>query len=153
MQMYLGKMKSTVVVSTTRKHQRTVLLTAAVSGVLAVVLGTFGAHLFKDRITPQEYLNYEKAVQYHYYYTLFVFGIGVLMGQLLDSKFFFSSVVWFVLGIIFFSGSLYFINTKSVLGVDIPPFVYIITPIGGMCFIMGWIWLIVSVITKKPINV
>ena len=95
---------------------------------LAVVFGAFGAHGLRDRLDPYSMGVYEKAVFYH-----FIHALGVLLGAR------FPLVCWLLLaGIVFFSGSLYLlaVTGNRALGA--------ITPIGGVCFIAGWIALAVK---------
>ena len=112
---------------------------AALSGMLAVALGAFGAHALKQKLTTNGYLaTFETAVSYQFYHTLALLGIGIL-----SMKYPSSMIQWagnsMVLGIIIFSGSLYglcFTGTKW-LGA--------ITPIGGLGFIAGWILLFMAI--------
>jgi uncharacterized membrane protein YgdD (TMEM256/DUF423 family) len=150
--MYLGGVKTDSDLSTIKKEQRTILLTAAVFGLLGVLLGTFGAHGVQQKVSTYDYKNYEKGVQYHYYFTTMLFVLGLLTGQLRNTKGLFVSFVLFSVGILLFSGSLYFIATRNVHEINFPGFVYLVTPMGGFCFMLGWIWLIVTLARLKTTN-
>lgn len=106
---------------------------------LAVGMGAFGAHGLRERLDAYSMSVYEKAVFYH-----FVHALGILIVSLLAraNAITFSGqarVAWLLLiGIVVFSGSLY---ALAISGVRI---LGAITPIGGLAFIAGWIWLIVE---------
>ncbi len=106
---------------------------AAALCFLAVGLGAFGAHALKDTLQNSGMLEvWSKAVLYHFLHAIALFVLA-LHGAA-------NRVSWFLImaGIVFFSGSLYALaltNTRW-LGA--------ITPIGGLCFLAGWAWLIIS---------
>ncbi len=99
----------------------------------AVALGAFGAHGLKDRLDPYALSVYEKAVFYH-----FVHALGMLLvvclcsSQLLSSSAVNKVALCLLLGILFFSGSLY------VLAISGLKWLGAITPIGGLLFIVAW---------------
>ncbi len=106
------------------------LATSAISGFLAVALGAFGAHALKQRLSADMLAVYETAVQYHFYHTLALLAVAVLMvGGAQGLK---VSAVLFLVGTVIFSGSLYALALSGVkiLGA--------ITPIGGLCLLAGW---------------
>lgn len=123
-------------------NQRNTLLTGAAVGCIAVLVGAFGAHALKETLSATGRIDtYELAVKYQFYHALALLLTGLLMGQF-NSKFLRYSAVTFSLGIVFFSGSLYILSLtgQKILGA--------ITPIGGLLFIAGWVFLIIGV-TKK----
>ena len=106
------------------------LAASAISGFLAVALGAFGAHALKQRLSADMLAVYETAVQYHFYHTLALLAVAVLMvngvqGLKLGG-------VLFLVGTVIFSGSLYALALSGVkiLGA--------VTPIGGLCLLAGW---------------
>ena len=105
---------------------------AGVLGALGVMLGAFGAHGLEDKVTPERIVVWETAARYH---MLHVLALGLVAAHPSQPR-------WagglFVAGILFFSGSLYMLVLldKGWLGA--------ITPIGGVCFIAGWIALALS---------
>ncbi len=108
---------------------------AAVSGGLAVVLGAFGAHGLKPFLDAYQVDIYNKAVLYHFIHTVAIL-IALSGTNTLAKK---SSIAFFV-GIIFFSGSLYLLATAHLTGISkavLGP----VTPLGGLCFIAGWLML------------
>jgi uncharacterized membrane protein YgdD (TMEM256/DUF423 family) len=119
--------------------QRTTLLTAAFIGVLTVILGASGAHALKPTLVELGKLDtYELANRYQFYHVLALLATGILM-NFYNGKRLGYAALFFLLGIVLFSGSLYglcFIKLK-VLGP--------LTPIGGVFFILGWVFLAASV--------
>lgn len=113
-----------------------VLTAAAVSGLIAVILGAFGAHVLKGIISPEMLETYKTGVQYQFYHTSALLAAGILM-IFNQSKALKWSAYLFILGMILFSGSLYVlaISGVKVLG--------IITPFGGITWIAAWILLII----------
>ncbi len=109
-----------------------VLVIAAISGALAVMLGAFGAHGLKKIISQDMLTIYQTGVQYQFYHTFALLIVSILM-QFGKSKALKWSAYLFMAGIVLFSGSLY---TLSITGIKT---LGAITPIGGVAFIAGWI--------------
>ena len=124
--------------------QKTFGIIASLYGLFAVIMGAFGAHALKDKLDAYQHTIFEKAVSYQFYHVAVLFAVSFLLsGQskntLIYSGWFFTS------GILFFSGSLYLLATRSLLGLDaLTPFLGPITPIGGLCLIIGWTLLLIS---------
>ncbi len=121
---------------------------AAFNGLLAVVLGAFGAHALKARLTTEMLSTYETAVQYHFYHSLALLAVGILAYQLPNSRLLTGSGIAFSIGIVLFSGSLYLLATTTLRYIGAFP-VGIITPLGGLCFIAGWALLLATSFTLK----
>ena len=101
---------------------------AGVALALAVILGAFGAHALKGRLDADALGIWEKAVLYH-----FIHAMGILIASRIPRT---DAVNWLLLaGIVLFSGSLYLLATTDVR------FLGAITPLGGLCFIAGWLLL------------
>jgi uncharacterized membrane protein YgdD (TMEM256/DUF423 family) len=114
-----------------------IIQTAAVFGVLAVSLGAFGAHGLAPLLEKSGRIaTFETAVSYHFYHTLALLLTGLLTGHFQDIKAFSQAAWLFIAGILIFSGSLYVLSLTgiTILGA--------ITPLGGVAFIMGWVWLL-----------
>lgn len=116
---------------------------AAINGALAVMIGAFGAHALKARLTPELLSVYETGVQYHFWHTLALLAVGLLAFQLPDSRALMASGIAFIIGIILFSGSLYLLASTDIRQLGFMP-VGLITPFGGMSFIIGWLLLLIS---------
>ena len=100
-----------------------------------MAIGAFGAHAFKPSLIAMGRVDtYELAVRYQFFHTLAMLGIGVLMTQL-PVRFLKLSALFFLGGIVFFSGSLYVLcfTGLTVFGA--------VTPFGGLLFIAGWVML------------
>ena len=115
---------------------KSILTIAALSGLLAVVLGAFGAHALKKMISPEMLEVYKTGVQYQFYHTFALLAVGVLM-YFNTSKALKWSGYLFVLGILLFSGSLYVMTIAGIKALGI------ITPFGGMVWIAAWFLLMV----------
>jgi uncharacterized membrane protein YgdD (TMEM256/DUF423 family) len=116
--------------------KRTTLLSGALSGGLGVALGAFGAHALKPMLLATHHLEtYELAVRYQFYHALALLFIGLLIEEgALKSRLNFSAL-FMILGTILFCGSLYALAFNSGKSVAL------LTPIGGVFFILGWIGL------------
>lgn len=116
--------------------QRTTLLAGAILAGLAVIVGAFGAHALKPQLLATNHFDtYELAVRYQFYHSFALLCIGLLMGQLTSMAKFKLAAIFMILGIIFFSGSLYALSFGAGKSIALA------TPIGGVFFILGWIWL------------
>ena len=114
------------------------LAIGAISGCLVVILGAFGAHGLKDVFDEYGKSIYEKAVLYHMFHTMAILVVGLI--EKIQPEMQLSVAGWtFILGIILFSGSLYIL---SVTGIKL---LGMITPIGGVLFIIGWVILLLKV--------
>ena len=106
---------------------------AALLGMLTVVIGAFGAHSLKEKLSPEALQSFETGVRYMMYHVLAILLI-TNSGMLSDkSKLIVSSL--FITGILFFSGSIFAISLDIVQAKQI----WFITPIGGLFFILGWL--------------
>ncbi|MEI3604264.1 DUF423 domain-containing protein [Pseudogracilibacillus sp. SE30717A] len=106
----------------------------AINGFLAVALGAFGAHGLEGKISENAIKTWEKAVTYQMFHTGSILITAVLM-----LKFQSSTLMWagwmFIIGILLFSGSLYIYSTTGIRSLAM------ITPFGGVIFLIGWILL------------
>lgn len=105
----------------------------SINAALAVVLGAFGAHALKARISPQMLEVYHTGAQYHFYHALGMLLIGVLAAQLQNSGALRLSGFLMLAGIVLFSGSLYLLAITGVTWLGA------ITPLGGLAFIAAWV--------------
>ena len=93
---------------------KTFLMIAALSGLLAVAIGAFGAHGLKDRVAADLMTVYQTGVQYHFYHTLALLMVGLLMLQYPQLGLLKWSGWLFVAGMLIFSGSLYMLALTGV---------------------------------------
>ena len=110
------------------------IIIGSILAALAVILGAFGAHGLKARLSPEDLAIFETGVRYHIIHALGIIIIGVL-GYHEPSEILKVPVIFFTIGIFLFSGSLYILilSGSRWLGA--------ITPLGGIGFIAGWLLL------------
>lgn len=129
-------------------HKR-LLVSAAVFGGLAVALGAFGAHGLEKMTTDERILHgYQTGVQYQMYHALALLAIGFGYSQLQPNWMRWASVA-FVSGILLFSGSLYLLTFLKINGSHAIRYIGPLTPFGGLCFILGWLFLLIAVLRKN----
>ncbi len=119
---------------------KSILIAAATSGLLAVVFGAFGAHALKARLTESLLSAYQTGVQYHFYHTLALLAVGILLTKGFNQAFLLVSGGLFIGGILFFSGSLYWLALGG------PSWLGPVTPLGGTLLILGWFTLILAIL-------
>ncbi len=109
--------------------------TLAIAGLLlalATVSGAFGAHALKAQLSPDRLQVYETAVRYHFFHALGLLGIGLAL-RFMDAPSVRWAAVLVIVGIVLFSGSLYALTFGA------PRPFGIVTPLGGVALIAGWI--------------
>ena len=116
--------------------KRTLLITGSILGLLAVILGAFGAHGLKESLAPEALTSFETGVRYQMYHAFLMLLAGSALP--LFAKTLKWIYIFLLLGIILFSGSIYLLTTKPLTGIDITPIAWI-TPIGGALLIFAWI--------------
>jgi uncharacterized membrane protein YgdD (TMEM256/DUF423 family) len=120
------------------------LTTAAIIGALSVVLGAFGAHALKTMVTEQALAAYETAVRYQFYHVFALALTGVLY-KTYSNTLIISAGRFFLIGIVVFCGSLYLLTYGASFSVTFRRLVGPITPVGGIFFILGWVWLALGI--------
>jgi uncharacterized membrane protein YgdD (TMEM256/DUF423 family) len=114
-------------------NAKSILQITGISGTLAVGLGAFGAHGLEAILVQNGRLDtFQTAVNYHFYHTLALLGIGVLASVKSQWKGFSFTAWCMILGILIFSGSLYVLSLTGITWLGA------ITPLGGLSFILGW---------------
>lgn len=125
------------------------LITASILGLLSVVLGAFGAHGLKTSISVESLQTFETGVRYQMYHALLLLFIGSSSAITQKTK---QLIFYFILiGVIFFSGSIYGLATNQLTSFDFKTIAFI-TPIGGLFLIIGWIFLFINFAKSKIIN-
>lgn len=110
----------------------------------AVILGAFGAHALKEKIGPDQLQVFDTGVRYQFYHALALL-IVFLLSEKLNSPLLKYSGRLFIAGIFLFSGSVYLLSTRELLGADgLKNVIGPVTPLGGLCFISGWILLLIA---------
>ena len=125
---------------------KTILATGLLFGMLAVVLGAFGAHALKKTLTPEALNTFETGVKYQMYHALFLLALSAITIIPENAK----KMVFYliVVGMILFSFSIYLLATNKLTGFDFRKIGFI-TPIGGTLLILGWGYLLFSLLFKK----
>ena len=113
------------------------LMIGALSGAIGVAAGAFGAHALRDTVEPRLLEVFETAARYQMYHALALVAVG-LVGSRWPSSLLAAAGWLFVVGTVFFSGSLYAMTFTGIRALGA------VTPIGGVCFIAGWLCLAVA---------
>ncbi|WP_445714967.1 DUF423 domain-containing protein [Flavobacterium sp.] len=123
-----------------------ILLVAAFLGITAIVLGAFGAHGLKKVLSMEQLATFEVGVRYQMYHALFLLFVGTFafLGEKERSIIFYLTIT----GVLFFSGSIYFLATNTITNIK-TKFLGPITPIGGMFLIMAWSYFFYVILSKK----
>ncbi|WBL22104.1 DUF423 domain-containing protein [Zunongwangia sp. HRR-M8] len=115
---------------------RRFLVTGGIFGLLAVILGAFGAHGLKSVLDVETLNSFETGVKYQMYHALLFLALANL------HKIQSAVLYWFFcVGVLFFSGSIYLLSLDQLAGLDLSS-IALITPLGGALLIVGWTLLI-----------
>lgn len=128
---------------------RIILITAAVFGIIAIALGAFGAHGLKQLISVEAQQTFETGVRYQMYHALMLLFVGTTTLIKEKSK----SIIYYlvVIGVVFFSGSIYGLATMDVTNIDFKSIGFI-TPIGGLLLIISWVLMLINFLKVKRDN-
>ena len=124
---------------------RSILVFCGLSGALAVILGALGAHALESKLTAESLQGFKTGVSYQFYPTLALLLFAVIREKI-HKKTLKYAMYFVIAGIICFSGSIYLLATNSLTGFADFRFLGPVTPVGGVCFIAGWILFAVSFI-------
>jgi len=124
-----------------------IILTASFFGLIAVILGAFGAHGLEGKISEYHIDTWKTANQYHFYHTFALLFLSTFSRA--KSQSIRISYIFFTIGIFLFSGSLYLLSVRSLLGIEQVSILGPITPLGGLCFMVGWIGLFVAALKHR----
>lgn len=116
------------------------LVSGSVYGLLAVMLGAFGAHALRAKLSANLMSSYETAVQYQLVHALALLLVGALAYQMPASRSLQVGGWFFIAGVALFSGSLYLLSLTGLR--QLGNFnIGLVTPMGGICLIIGWLLL------------
>ena len=117
---------------------KTFFILGCVFSFLGVALGAFGAHALKQKLSPEMLQVFEVGVRYQMYHAfgLFVVAWALQSWNITSAA---ASGWWFIGGIVLFSGSLYALALTDIKWLGA------VTPLGGLSFLLGWVWLAWSV--------
>lgn len=115
------------------------LIIGSINAAAAVTMGAFGAHSLKTKISGGMLSVFQTAVQYHFYHSLGLLIVGLLTIYLKPEKHIKIAGWMMFMGIILFSGSLYILSSTGIRWLGI------ITPFGGIAFVLSWIYVAIAV--------
>lgn len=126
-----------------------IITTGAIFGMLAIILGAFGAHALKKALSIEQLTTFETGVRYQMYHALFLLFIGLIPSLSEKTKKTIYNLI--LIGLIFFSGSIYLLATNDLTAFDFKVIGFV-TPIGGLLLILGWGVLLYHFLKKKTLK-
>ncbi|CAL2060025.1 DUF423 domain-containing protein [Tenacibaculum sp. 190524A05c] len=118
--------------------QQIVLATASIFGALSIVLGAFGAHTLNKKLTSEQLASFETGVKYQIYHAIVLLVIGFNFNSNFSN-----AALFFIIGTILFSFSIYGLVLSDAFGKKMK-FLGPITPIGGLCLLVGWVLVLLN---------
>jgi uncharacterized membrane protein YgdD (TMEM256/DUF423 family) len=126
--------------------KKRIIASGAILGMIAIILGAFGAHALKKVLSIDQLATFETGVRYQMYHALFLLFIGNYDALSQKKQ---KSIYYLVLsGVALFSGSIYLLATNSLTSFDFK-IIGFVTPIGGALLIVAWFLLLTSIFDKK----
>lgn len=129
------------------------IITGSIFAALAIMLGAFGAHALelhveRGEMTLHDMEVYETGARYQFYHALTLILLGILAKVFGETKLLRGAYTLFTVGVIMFSGSLYFLSTDGITGMNFS-WLGPVTPLGGLLLITAWILVVISFIRNK----
>jgi uncharacterized membrane protein YgdD (TMEM256/DUF423 family) len=126
-----------------------IISTGAILGMIAIILGAFGAHALKKVLSIEQLSTFETGLRYQMYHALFLLFFGLMKDIPQKTK---KAIYFLVLfGVILFSGSIYLLATNDLTTFDFK-IIGFVTPIGGLLLILAWGVLLMNIMNKKSQN-
>ena len=122
---------------------KSILIKAAVFGVIAVIGGAFGAHALKAILSTEHLASFNTGVRYQLIHAVVLLVLFLLKSRF-DLKQFNIAANLIFWGVVLFSGSIYLLTLKNIIGAEWLKFAGPITPIGGTLIIAGWVFIILG---------
>lgn len=131
------------------KMDKKIISTGTILGMIAIILGAFGAHALKKVLSIEQLSTFETGVRYQMYHGLFLLFIGLLKDITQKTK----KIIYFLVlfGVLLFSGSIYLLATNDLTSFDFK-IIGFATPIGGLLLILAWCVLLMNIMNKKSQN-
>lgn len=126
--------------------KRRIVLTGAFIGMLAIILGAFGAHLLKKYLSVDQLISFEVGVRYQMYHALFLLFLSTQKD--IAEKTLKTIYNLVVAGVVLFSGSIYLMATKDYTLFESKIIVFA-TPVGGFLLIIAWALLFFTILRRK----
>ncbi len=125
---------------------KTFAICGVILGGLAVVIGAFGAHALKAKLSAEQLQVFETGIKYQFYHAMALLLLSIFLEKT-GSPAMQMAGYFFLSGILLFSGSIYLLSTRELLGIEswkgiLGP----VTPLGGLCFIVGWLAFLMGII-------
>ena len=121
---------------------RKIVLWGLVLSLLSVVFGAFGAHALKQWVTAEKIAIFETGVRYQFMHAVALLLLAIYCQQVVPFPIIEKTLLWvsrfFILGILFFSGSLYLLTFQSLCSFNYTRIIGPFTPLGGLFFMIGW---------------
>jgi uncharacterized membrane protein YgdD (TMEM256/DUF423 family) len=131
-----------------QKKFKILVLCASVMGCIAVIMGAFGSHILSSQLGAKSMHSYETAVHYQFYHTIAIF-ITALLYRAYRIKGLFWIGLFFLGGIFLFSGSLYLLSMRDIIGIESTAILGPMTPLGGLALMGSWAAIFFTVIRIK----
>ena len=144
--MQCSKLKQLLKLKLEFNMNKRILITAAILGVIGIVLGAFAAHGLSDLLSQNVLRSFETGVRYQMYHAIFLLVLGGY--SFLEPK---AKNLIFLLvlsGLFLFSGSIYGLSTNSLTSFDFKSIAFL-TPIGGILLILSWVVLLINFLKIK----
>lgn len=119
------------------------LLAGSMTGLFAVIIGAFGAHGLEHQLNSKALKVFHTGVEYQFYHTFALLMAGIASHWWSKTKLYQFAGLSFLFGITFFSGSLYLYALTGIKAIAI------ITPFGGLGFIIGWVLMVIGLLKTK----
>lgn len=131
-----------------QKKFKILIIITSILGCLAVILGAFGSHVLPSHLGPKSVAAFKTGVNYHFIHTLAIFCTALLY-RIYRIRGLYYVCLFFLGGILLFSGSLYLLALKEVLGLGSTKFIGMLTPLGGLALMGSWAAVFFTVIRIK----
>lgn len=126
-------------------------ITGSIFALTAVVLGAFGAHILEELLDAERLVSFQTGVRYQFYHSFALFLTGILL-VLFARKTFGLAAWFFAAGNLLFSGSIYLLSCRTLLGIESWTWLGPITPIGGLSYMVGWILVGSAFLSQKKLG-
>lgn len=123
--------------------KKSFLIWAALFGAMATALGAWGAHSLPQLVDEVQANSFKTGTTYQFYYTFALLGATIIYAKT-KNRHFLNAGYAFILGVLLFSGSIYLLSTKSLSGIAFPKMMGMITPLGGLTMIVGWVFFLLG---------
>lgn len=121
---------------------------ASTLAALSVMLGAFGAHLLKKQLSPDDLSSYQTAVSYQMIHAIGIFIVGMMYRHYKTKKNEWAAY-FFILGTLFFCGSIYLRLLFNAIQLDFGKQIIMLAPVGGIFFMLGWIFVGLSIPSRR----